>query len=374
MRKKVVVAMDKFRGSMGAREATARVAYTLRRELPNVDIVELPIADGGEGTADSAMVAGGRRVLVESVDALGRPVSTSYVVIGEVAVVELADTAGSWRLDQLTDETAHQASTYGVGLVVAEAVRRGATSIVLGLGGSCTTDGGAGMLQALGARSADLDGRPIPQGGGGLGVVHKVDFTAVNRLMAGVEVVLASDVESPLVGPTGAARVFAAQKGANAKTVDTLERNLEHWAEVVSDAVGADLRHQPGGGAAGGTGFAAMAALGAQSRSGADMVLDLLSFDDYVGPGDLVITGEGSLDEQSLSGKAPIQAARRAEGRGASTIAVVGRCLLTHEQLGCTPFTSAHALRDLVHDDATSMRCATTLLDRVVADIAQGLS
>lgn len=366
---RIVVAPDKFRGSLTAAEVAAAVAEGLPA---GIDVVQLPVADGGEGTADAALAAGAAPVVVLVTGPTGEPVQAVLAHLGGTAVVELAAASGlavlpAGRPAPLTS------SSVGTGELVRAALDAGCTRVVLGLGGSACTDGGAGLLTALGARLTDGDGRPLSPGGAALTGLHRVDLAGLDPRLAGTDIVLATDVDNPLLGPTGAAAVYGPQKGATTEDVVTLEAGLARWAQVLRETLSAadpaatDPAAAPGAGAAGGVGFAALAVLGAVRRPGIDVVLDLVGFDTAVAGADLVVTGEGSLDEQTLHGKTPIGVALRARTAGVPVVAVAGRCLLGADQLRAAGFSAAHALTDLEPDPARCMADATQLLRRLAA-------
>jgi glycerate 2-kinase len=368
---RVVVAPDKFKGSLSASGVAEAVAAGIASKRGDAQLDLLPVADGGDGTVDAAVAAGFARIAVDTVGPTGEQVATSYAARDRVAVVELASSVGlsrlvGGRLDPLGS------STYGLGVVVGAALDIGATRIVLGLGGSASTDGGAGMLQALGARLLDDHGRDLPPGGGSLSRLAQVDLSPLRRRLGTVELVAAIDVDNPLLGPRGAAEVFGPQKGASADDVADLEHGLARWAGFVAAATGRDLAWSPGAGAAGGTGFAALAAMGAVARPGIELVLELTRFDQAVREAVLVVTGEGSLDEQSLAGKAPVGVARAARLAHPSVpvVAVAGRSLLDRERFVQAGFDAVYPLSDIEPDQARSISAAAALLTRVGAQIA----
>jgi glycerate 2-kinase len=343
---KVVVAPDKFKGCLPAAGVAAAVARGVRGVRPTAEVVLVPVADGGDGTVAAAVSAGWTEVVVDAVGPTRGPVRAAYARRDRRAVVELAEVVG---LDRLPDGRLDPlgASTYGLGMVIRAAVETGTTEIVLGLGGSASTDGGQGMVEALGAR---LD--------------------SPTRLLTDVHVTVATDVDSPLLGPAGAAAVFGPQKGATPEQVEILERRLSRWAEVVAEATGQDLSARPGSGAAGGTGFAALALLGADIRPGIDVVLELVGFADRIVGADLAITGEGSLDAQSLAGKAPVGVARATAAYGIPVVAVAGRSQLGIEELRRAGISAAYPLSDLEPDPAQSIARAAELLEVTGARIA----
>lgn len=369
---KVVIAPDKFKGCLTAAQVAAALAAGLHDRQPEVDVVQVPVADGGDGTVAAALSVGFSFVEAVSVGPTGLRVHTGYALRERQAVVELADVVGLGRLPgQQLDPLA--ASTFGLGVVVRDAIDRGATEIVLGLGGSASTDGGAGLVQALGAVLTDEDGHELPPGGAALAALHRLDLSTLLNRVEGVRFVVACDVDNPLLGPGGAAAIFGPQKGAGATEVAQLEAALGVWSRVVAETTGTDLAAHPGAGAAGGTGFAALALLDAVLRPGIELVLDLVGFGQLLHGADLVITGEGSLDEQSLAGKAPVgvaQVAARATPP-VRVVAVAGRTTLSAQRLQEAGIARAYPLHDLEPDLSTSIKNASALLRTVGATIAQ---
>lgn len=342
--RRVLLAIDSFKGSVSSAQAEEAVAEGVRRVWPDAELGALPLADGGEGTLDAIAARGGELSTCEVAGPLGDRVSARMLVDDEhdSAVIEMAEAAGI-GYSPCTESAALAASTYGVGELILRAVRAGAKTIYIGLGGSATNDGGAGMLQALGARLVDERGRNIAPGLAGLEHVARIDLAPALRALSGARVVVLSDVENPLVGRRGALAVFGGQKGLPTDDAAALSR-YDSWMVGYGrllDAAIAGMRAQgllrvpegarafgsvlgvPGAGAAGGLG-AALLALGAELRSGVETVLDLIGFDERVRDADLVITGEGNMDEQSAAGKAPVGVARRAKRYGKPVVAVVG--------------------------------------------------
>lgn len=342
--RRVLLAIDSFKGSVSSAQAEAAVAEGVRRVWPDAEVCTLPLADGGEGTLDAVAACGGELVTCEVAGPLGERVPARMLVDveHESAVIEMAEAAGI-GYSPCTESSALAATTYGVGGLMLRAVRAGAKTIYIGLGGSATNDGGAGMLQALGARLVDEHGRDIAPGLAGLEHVVSIDLAPALRALNGARVVVLSDVENPLVGRRGALAVFGGQKGLPTDDAETLSR-CDSWMVDYGrllDAAIAEARAQgllrvpegvrtfgsvlgvPGAGAAGGLG-AALLALCAELRSGVETVLDLVGFDERVRDVDLVITGEGNMDEQSAAGKAPVGVARRAKRYGKPVAAVVG--------------------------------------------------
>lgn len=342
--RRVLLAIDSFKGSVSSAQAEEAVAEGVRRVWPDAEVRTLPLADGGEGTLDAVAACGGELVTCEVAGPLGERVPARMLVDveHESAVIEMAEAAGI-GYSPCTESSALAATTYGVGGLMLRAVRAGAKTTYIGLGGSATNDGGAGMLQALGARLVDEHGRDIAPGLAGLEHVVSIDLAPALRALNGARVVVLSDVENPLVGRRGALAVFGGQKGLPTDDAEALHKR-DSWMVGYGrllDAAIAGARAQgllrtpegartfgsvlgvPGAGAAGGLG-AALLALGAELRSGVETVLDLVGFDERVRDVDLVITGEGNMDEQSAAGKAPVGVARRAKRYGKPVAAVVG--------------------------------------------------
>lgn len=366
---RVLVAPDKFKGSLSGvevAEAVRRGLLTGAADPAALDIRCLPVADGGDGTLAAATAAGFELVPARAAGPTGEPVDTGWARRGATAVVEMADVSGLVRLPggRLQPMTA---TSRGTGELVAEALDAGVDRIVLGIGGSACTDGGAGMLQALGIRLLDAAGDELALGGGALAELDRVDLDGRHPRLSDVEVVVACDVDNPLVGQRGAAATYGPQKGADPGQVAVLDKNLARFADLVAASSGRDDRDVPGAGAAGGVGFAAVGLLGARLQPGIDLLLDLLDFDHHLRGSDLVVVGEGSLDRQSLHGKAPVGVARRARAAGATVVAVCGVSSLEPADLAEVGITAVHALADLEPDAATSMREAARLLEELAA-------
>ncbi|MBF6172033.1 glycerate kinase [Nocardia blacklockiae] len=367
---RIVLAPDKFKGSATAAEVADALAAGIRRVRPDAELRRVPVADGGEGTVAAAVSAGFDRVTVEVSGPTGSPVRAAFAHNGSVAVVEAAAACGLARLPGGTPAPLTAGST-GVGELLRAALDTGCRTLVLGVGGSACTDGGAGMLTGLGAALLDADGRAAGPGGGGLTDIAYLDLHRLDPRIRAVDLVLASDVDHPLLGNTGAATVFGPQKGASAGEVAALEAGLAHWARLVHRRTGFDAADRPGAGAAGGIGFAALAVLGARRTGGIDIMLDLVGFDRALSGADLVITGEGSIDAQTLHGKAPAGVAARAARAGVPTVAVAGRLLLDEHHLRSAGFTATYPLTDLEPDPDRCQRHASRLLTRQGEHIAR---
>ncbi|MEU1866128.1 glycerate kinase [Streptomyces gardneri] len=367
----VLVAADKFKGSLTAVQVAERVTAGLRRVVPELTVETLPVADGGDGTVAAAVAAGFERREVRVTGPLGEQVTAAYALRGTTAVVEMAEASGLQLLPAgvfapLTS------TTYGSGELLRAALDAGATTVVFGVGGSATTDGGAGMLAALGARFLDAAGEPVGPGGAPLADLATADLSGLDPRFADVDLILASDVDNPLTGPKGAPAVYGPQKGATPDDVRTLDAALAHFATVLEKAIGpkaAEAALAPGAGGAGGIGYGALI-LGASFRPGIELMLEVLGFAPALERATLVITGEGSLDEQTLHGKAPAGVAAAARAAGKEVVAVCGRLALAPEALGTAGIRRAYPLTALEPDTAKCIANAGPLLEDVAANIA----
>ncbi|WP_285318779.1 glycerate kinase [Pseudarthrobacter sp. lyk4-40-TYG-27] len=370
---RALIAPDKFKGSLTAGEVAHALAAGLRSTAGAARTIEcelLPLADGGDGSVDAAVSAGFARHACTVTGPTGQTVRSSIAFDGVTAVVEVANTCGIALLaDGSLD--ALNASSRGFGEAVRFALGLSPARIVLALGGSASTDGGMGMLSALGYAFLAADGTELPGTGHALGRIHAVRGSLLPGL-AGTELVVASDVSNPLTGPTGAAAVFGPQKGAGPADVDALDAGLEHFVGRMADAgfgAPAGLARHDGAGSAGGIGFACLL-LGARQVSGADFFLDLLDFDARKDGCDVVITGEGSIDAQTLAGKLPAAVARRSGTR--TLIAVAGRSLLPRERWADLSLAQVYALADYTsRDSAKDPVLSSALLTRIGRDIGR---
>ncbi|MHB0776131.1 glycerate kinase [Halomonas sp. WWR20] len=367
---KIVIAPDSYKDALSARDAAAAIAEGLGRVLPLSALHQCPMGDGGEGTLDALLAATqAERREAQVQDALGRPITASWGWLAEsrTAYVELAQASGLQQLSR-RERTALHSTTYGVGELIREALNAGAQKIVLTLGGSATNDAGAGMLSALGARLLDRHGHELSPGGAALAQLEQLDLSGLDPRLAGLVVETAVDVDNPLLGTRGASAVFGPQKGASEADIGRLDIALEHFADRAARTLGEDYRDLPGAGAAGGMGFAARAFLGATLRPGIELVMEQAGFEQLAEDAHLVITGEGRLDGQSLSGKTPVGIARRARQLGVPTLVLAGSLGPGWQAAHDEGVTAAFALADgpLTLDDALT-RCAELLADRAEA-------
>jgi len=383
---RILIAPDKFKGSLSAREVAENIALGLRAVLPDAEIAIAPMADGGEGTAEVVCNAlGGSWVKCKAHDPLGREIDARYAWIAtrKLAVIEMSEAAGMRRLSE-SERDPLLASTFGVGEMILDAARHGARQIIIGLGGSATNDGGFGMARALGfrfcAHDRELNGNisdlrvltrivPSPQsspsGRGG----REATGEGIWRLL---KITAAADVRNPLLGENGATRVFGPQKGASDDKIDILERALAKLANIVSKEFGIDYRNEPGAGAAGGLGFGLMSFCGAKIRPGFELVAETAELESRMKDVDLVITGEGSLDPQTLQGKTPAGIARLARKLGKPVFAVAG---CTDENLQVRElFDGVYVLGQPGMSENEKMKRATELLREKAQELAKNLS
>ncbi|WP_110685912.1 glycerate kinase [Salinicola aestuarinus] len=364
---KIVIAPDSYKDALSARDAAAAIAEGLARGAPEAELIQCPMGDGGEGTLEALIAAtGAERREARVQDALGRErqAAWGWLADSRSAFVELAEASGLQALT--TDErTALHSTTFGVGQLILAALDAGAESLLLTLGGSATNDAGAGMLSALGARLRDAEGHELPPGGAALAQLERLDLSGLDPRLATLDVQAAVDVDNPLLGAQGASAIFGPQKGATPTDVEQLDRALGYFADRVAEACGEESRDLPGAGAAGGMGFAAKVLLGATLRPGIELVMEHAGFDGYLDGADWVITGEGQLDGQSLSGKTPIGVARRAAQHGVPTVVLAGRLGDGWQAAFEHDVTAAFALADGPMTLASALdRCADLLRDR----------
>lgn len=325
---KIVIAPDSFKENLTSLEVATALEKGIKRVLPRAKCIKMPMADGGEGTVQSLVDAtGGKIIKKEVVGPLGEPVTARYGILGDgqTAAIEMAEASGlplvpKERRDPL------KTTTYGTGELILDALDKGAKAIILGLGGSATVDGGAGMAQALGVRLLRKDKKPLEgyASGGLLDTIAHIDMSGIDPRIKGTRITLASDVENPLTGRKGAAYVFGPQKGATPKMVEVLDRNLKSLARVIKKELGIDVAALPGAGAAGGLGAGLVAFTGAKLRSGIELVVEATRLKDYLKGADLVITGEGRVDFQTAFGKTPAGVAKAAKRFRIPVIAIGG--------------------------------------------------
>ncbi|MQA18173.1 glycerate kinase [Rugamonas rivuli] len=325
---KIVIAPDSFKESLTAMAVANEIEAGFREFYPDAEYVKLPVADGGEGTVQAMIDAsGGRRVNLSVSGPLGEPVDAFYGLMGDgaTAVIEMAAASGLELVPTALRDPL-RTSSYGTGQLIRNALDAGARRFVLGVGGSATNDGGAGMVQALGGRLLDAGGGELPPGGGALDRLQHIDLSGLDGRIKDCVFDIACDVSNPLVGPQGASHIFGPQKGATPAMVEQLDANLRHYADVIERELGQQVADVPGAGAGGGIGAAMLVFLGGSLRPGSEIVTAAVGLDAAVADADLVITGEGRIDSQTIHGKTPIGVARVAQRHGKPVVAIAG-CL-----------------------------------------------
>lgn len=346
MYSKIVVASDSFKGSLSSLEVADAAAKAINECIPGCCVEKVEVADGGEGTMEALhRTLGGVKVAVEVCDPLGRAITASYVKLadGVTAVLEMAVASGLPLLAP-QERNPMKTSTYGTGQLIADALRKGCRKFLIGIGGSATNDAGMGMLEALGVRFLDAEGNLLHGSGESLEKVEDIDLSGVCAGLAESEFIIACDVDAPLYGPKGAACVFAPQKGADAEMVAMLNDGLEHFSSVVKRVTGKDVSDIPGAGAAGGLGGGFVAFLPARLERGIEMVLDAISFDERIRGASLIITGEGRVDFQTLTGKTPYGILKRARRQGIPVVAIGGSVVLGEKETSEAGFAGVYAV------------------------------
>ncbi|MFJ6027208.1 glycerate kinase [Pseudarthrobacter sp. NPDC092424] len=372
---RILIAPDKFKGSLTAAEAAAAIAEGALRVYPDAVATQFPIADGGEGTLEAAVAAGYEERLHAVVGPILAPTGAAWAIRrtpeGAVsAVIETAQASGLAEMEP-TPQNALRAHSYGCGQLIAAALEAGATEIVLGLGGSAMTDGGSGALRALGLKPLDAAGNIVPLGGGSLADVAALDVSELDPRLAATRFRIAVDVRNPLYGTSGAAHVFGPQKGADPDAVEMLDAGLRNWASVLREATGRDV-NVPGAGAAGGFPASFLAFTDAVLEGGFALVAGLTGLARQLAEADLVITGEGSMDSQSLTGKAPIALAHAARERGIPAVVVAGRILVSAEDLAQHGIVAAAQLLDVAEGPEDAVANAARHLVRATAQVLEG--
>lgn len=326
---RILVAPDSFKGTISAREFCEIAVKAIKTKYPSAEIIGIPVADGGEGTVDSFVYSVGAELIRKRVTGpYGEPVDAYWGKFGNKAIIEMSAASG---LPLAGDKKYPlKATTLGTGELIMDALDKGADSLIIGLGGSATNDGGIGCLSALGIRFYDDSGNPVPLDCEGCGLVRSIDKSGLDPRLESVEITILCDVNNPLCGFNGASYIYAPQKGATAESLPILDSNLSHYSDIVKNVVGVDVAELPGSGAAGGLGYGLRAFLDCQIKSGAQTVLSMCGFDEKVENADFVITGEGRFDEQSMMGKVPNVVLERSKGK--PVIVVCGISKLSRQE------------------------------------------
>ncbi|MEE5123019.1 glycerate kinase [Pseudomonas alliivorans] len=370
---KIVIAPDSFKDSLSAQAVANAIASGLAEVWPDAELVKCPMADGGEGTIEALLDAcKGQWMSAQVSGPLGDRLEAhwGWLAQSRTAIIEMAMASGL-QLLTLTQRDACLTSTAGTGQLISAALDAGAQRVILAIGGSATNDGGSGMISALGARFLDRDDRPLPGGGLALADLARIDLSGLDPRLAGVRVEIAADVDNPLCGPNGASHIFGPQKGASPDQVLALDAALAHFADHSARTLGHDLRDSPGSGAAGGMGFAAKAYLNASFRAGVEVVADLTGLEQALRGADLVITGEGRFDAQTLRGKTPLGVARVAKRQQVPVIVLAGTLGEGYEQLYQHGISAAFALTSGPMDLEKACREAPRLLHERARDVAR---
>ena len=382
---RIVIAPDKFKGSLSAPEVARHLekglvtAWTASAPSSALEVLRIPVADGGEGTLDAAVGSGFTRRSAAVSGPTGQPLTADFAVRGREAVIEMAAASGLAALPggRPDSATARTSSSLGTGELIRAALDAGCRQIILGVGGSANTDGGAGLLQGLGARLLDAEGNDLPPGGAALARLASIDLSNFDTRLDEARFLLASDVDNPLLGDQGAAAIFGPQKGASTEDVAALDSALDTFVQVLAEEIGPralKAADAPGAGAAGGVGYAAIAVLAATRRPGIDVVLEFTELAERLAGADLVITGEGSLDEQSLLGKTPMGVSRAARTAGVPVDAVCGRTTLTAAQQQQSGFRQVYPLTALEAKVEVCIAQAGPLLEQLGQHIGAGLA
>lgn len=368
---KIIVAPDSFKGSISAEQAARAMAEGIQAAAPGSEVIELPSADGGEGTMVNLVAATNGRMVAHQVSGpLGKPVAASYGVLGngETCVIEIAEASGLTLLSQ-TERNPERASTEGTGELIRHALDAGFREFIIGLGGSATNDGGTGILRALGMRFLNALGEELPPGAEALNELHTIDAGSFDPRIQACRFVIASDVDNPLIGLNGASHIFGPQKGATDSMVEALDRKLSHYADIVEEQTGISLHDYPGAGAAGGAGGAFLAFFPAVMQRGIDVVLEASGFSQSVASSDVIFTGEGKSDRQTLSGKTAFGIAQMAAVHGKPAILLSG--MIDPESRGdlLRFFEEVHSVSGGEITEKQSMDDAYTHLCRRTAEI-----
>ena len=345
---KIIVAPDSYKGSLSAKEVADAIEKGLKKVDETIEVVKVPMADGGEGTVQSLVDASnGKLVTLKVMDPLMREIDSFYGILGDgtTAVMEMAAASGL-PLIKKEEKNPWKTTTFGTGQLIKHALDMGCRSIIMGIGGSATNDGGCGMAMALGVKFLDKEGNEVGFGGGSLGLIHSIDVSGLDERIKECTIVAACDVDNPLVGLKGASHIFGPQKGADTEMVLALDKNLQHYGMLVEEALGVSLLDYPGAGAAGGLGGGLLAFLGASLKSGIDIVIDTTKLEEIMKGADLVITGEGMIDYQTLHGKTPYGVARAASKQNIPVIAIAGGIGNNIEVLYDHGFTSIFSIVD----------------------------
>lgn len=367
----IIIAPDSFKECLSAKEVAINISEGIRNVMPGATLRQMPISDGGEGILDVLLDGvGGKRIAVEVRDPLSRRINSHYGILGDnrTAIIEMAKASG---LELLKEEEKNPltTSTYGTGQLIKDALDKGCKKIIIGIGGSATNDGGAGMIRALGAKFLDKNGKDIPEGGGALNELDHIDLSGFDQRIENIEVVVACDVSNPLTGPKGASMVYGSQKGGSMEELQVLDKNLEYYASVIKKELKIDIANMPGAGAAGGTGAALMAFMDGKLENGINLILKTLGMEQFMKKADLVITGEGKIDEQTLHGKTISGIAKMAREHNVPVIVITGKVEGNIDGLYDLGVTSIYSIANRPMELKEAVRDAPFLIRQGVGNI-----
>ncbi|WP_461205146.1 glycerate kinase [Clostridium sp. DL1XJH146] len=369
---KIVIAPDSFKGSLTAKEVADCIEFGIKKIKPDSEIIKIPMADGGEGTVQSLVdCTKGKLIKLKVNNPLFEKIEATYGILGDskTAVIEMAEASG---LPLLKREQKNPliTSTYGTGELIKHALDSGCRNFIIGLGGSATNDGGAGIVQCLGGKLLDENGDDVKPGGGSLSKIKTIDLSNFDNRIAECNITVACDVDNPLIGPNGASHVFGPQKGANKEMVKQLDKNLEHYANVINNTLNIDIKNIPGAGAAGGLGGGLLAFFGAELKRGIDIVINTVELESYIKDADLVFTGEGMMDFQTQFGKTPFGVAKVASKYNVPVIGIAGTLGKDIDILYQKGFTSLFSITDkpMSLDDAikNSRELVSNVSERII--------
>lgn len=372
-KKKVIIAPDSFKESLTALEVAEAVESGFTKIFPDWEYIKVPMADGGEGTVQSLVDAlDGSMKETEVLNPIGKKIQASYGLSrdGKQAIIEMATSSGL-ELIKSADRNVMQATSWGLGDLIHDALEEKVEKILIGIGGSATNDGGAGMIQSLGGKLLDRDGKQIPYGGEGLGELQSIDLSELDERLYDVEIEVACDVTNPFTGPDGATYVYGPQKGADEEQVEQLENNLKHFAEIIRTQLDIDIENEPGAGAAGGVGGTLLALFGAELRSGGELITEWLDLENTLRDADLVITGEGGMNHQTAYGKTPVVVGKLAKKHQIPVIALVGSISEGFEEVYVNGIDAVFSIITEVGDIEEVLETAFSNVEQTAENVAR---
>lgn len=367
----IVIAPDSFKESLSAKAVASNIAIAIEKIMPDANILQVPISDGGEGLLETLVTPSeGKLVSVNVKDPLLRNIRANYGILGDgtTAVVEMA-TASGLELLKENEKNPLITSTYGTGQLIKDALKKGCTKIIIGLGGSATNDGGMGMIKALGGKFLNKEGESIDEGGGAMDSLNRIDITELDKRLFKCEIIGACDVSNPITGKQGASFVFGGQKGGNTLELEQLDKNLIHYVSIIKSDFSKEVKEIEGTGAAGGTGMALLAFFDAKLVRGIDLIIDALQLEVHIKNADLVVTGEGKIDRQTLYGKTISGVAKIAKKHGIPVIAIAGKIENDIDEVYKIGVTSIFSIVNQPMDLQESMRKTDYLIQSCVMNI-----